>query len=307
MGIRNFLWLVLLASLWGPSFLFIKVAVEEIPPVTLAAGRVGLAALTLYVVLKIQRRGLMPFGPIWKHFAIVGFFSNALPFSLFSWGEQHVDSALAAILNGSTPLFTIILAHIFTSDDHITPAKLGGVLLGFGGLLLLILPAVLGGVTATTWGLIAMAVAAFSYGVAIVYSTIHLRGLPKLVAPTSQLTMAAIYLVPLALIFEQPYQLPPPSLPAIGSLLTLALFGTALAFVLYYRIMENTSATYLSMVTYLVPVFGVILGVAVLNEQLSWNAYAGCALILAGVMTVNGVFLTIRNRLRRFNEAAATP
>lgn len=307
MGLKNFLWLLVLASLWGPSFLFIKVAVADIPPMTMATGRVGLAALTLVIILKMQGRGLLPLGRMWKHFAIMGFFANALPFALFSWGEQHIDSALAAILNGSTPLFTIMLAHIFTQDDHITPAKLGGVLLGFGGLVVLILPTLLGGVQATTWGLLAIAVAAASYGVGIVYSSLHLRGLPKLVAPASQLTMATVYLLPIALFFEQPYRMSLPSLPAIGSLLALALVGTALAFVLYYRIIEQTSATYLSMVTYLVPVFGVILGIVVLGEQLAWNAYAGCALILLGVMTVNGVFAGLKNRLQRPTNATVHP
>lgn len=298
-GFKNFLWLLVLAALWGPSFLFIKVAVEDMPPVTLAAGRVGLAALTLVIVLRLQGRGLLPMGRIWKHFAVVGFFGNALPFVLFSWGEQHIDSALAAILNGATPLFTVALAHIFTEDDHITPAKLGGVLLGFGGLLVLILPSLGDGFVAGTWGLIAVVIATLSYGISIVYSSLHLRGLPKLVAPASQLTMAAVYLVPLALVLEQPYRLPVPSLAAISSVAALALLGTALAFVLYYRILEHTSATYLSMVTYLVPIFGVILGIAVLGEQLQWNAYAGCALILMGVMIANGLFVGVKNWLTR--------
>ena len=120
MGIRNFLWLILMAVLWGPSFLFIKVAVEDIPPFTLVLGRVGIAALLLYLVLRLRGRHLPKLGRIWRHFAVVGFFSNALPFVLFSWGEIHIASALAAILNGTTPLFTILLAHFFTTDDRLT-------------------------------------------------------------------------------------------------------------------------------------------------------------------------------------------
>jgi drug/metabolite transporter (DMT)-like permease len=220
----------------------------------------------------------------------MGVVSNALPFVLFCWGEQHIDSALAAILNGTTPLFTILLAHWFTQDDHLTPAKFAGVLLGFGGLVLLILPSLTDGVQATTWGLLAITVAAASYGVAIVYSRNHLRGLPPLIGPAAQLTMAAIYLLPLSLFIERPFSLPLPSWQALASLLMLAIFGTALAFIIYYRIMEYTSASYLSMVTYLVPVVGVVLGVVVLEEQLSWHAYAGCALVLLGVMAVNGLF-----------------
>ncbi len=296
MGFKNFLWLLFLACLWGPSFIFIKVAVGDIPPLTLVTGRVGIAAVILYGVLLLQGRALPRPGPIWKHFAVMAFFSNALPFVLFSWGELHIDSALAAILNGTTPLFTMVLAHFFVADDRVTPAKLVGMLLGFGGLFVLIAPSLLGGVTATTWGLIAVTGAAASYGVALVYARNTLRGVPPLVVPAAQLIIATLMILPLALWVEQPLSLPTPSWPALGSLLALAVLGTAVAFVVYYYILERTSATYLSTVTYLVPVFGVVLGVLVLSEDLQWNAYAGCALILVGVMVVNGVFGRLNRR-----------
>ena len=305
MGFRNFLWLLVLAALWGPSFLFIKVAVGDIPPLTLVTGRVGLAALLLYVILRSQGGNLPKFGAVWKHFAVVGFFSNALPFVLFSWGEQYIDSALAAILNGTTPLFTIILAHFLISDDRMTPVKAMGTMLGFGGLVLLISPSLMGGIQLTTWGLLAATTAAFSYGIAIVYTRNHLRGLPRLVGPTAQLTMATVYLLPLSLIIEQPFRLPLPSWPAMGSLIGLSVLGTALAFVIYYSLLERTSATYVSMVTYLAPMIGVALGVAVLGEQLGWTTYAGCGFILAGVMVVNGVFKNIT--FRRTGDAAVRP
>lgn len=297
MALNNFLWLVVLAALWGPSFLFIKVAVAEIPPLTLVAGRVGIAAALLLAMLRLQGGSLPKSRRLWMHFAVVGLFSNALPFALFSWGELYIDSALAAILNGTTPLFTMVLAHFFIADDRLSPVKVAGALLGFGGLALLIAPSLMGGVQATTLGLLAVTAAAASYGIAIVYTRQNLRGLPPLVGPVAQLTMASIYIVPLALIIEQPYRLPMPSWAAAGSLLTLAVFGTAVAFIVYYRLMERTSATYVSMVTYVVPVFGLALGIIVLAERPAWNAYAGCALILAGVMIVNGVFKMARQKL----------
>ena len=290
---RIFLWIVFLAALWGPSFLFIKIAVAEIPPLTLVVGRVGIGAVLIYLVLRLRGRNLPRFGPVWKHFAVMAFFQNALPFALFNWGEQHIDSALAAILNGTTPLFTILLAHIFVEDDRLTMDKLLGVVVGFAGLLTLIAPSLFEGFQATTWGLLAVTLAAASYGIAIVYSRLNLRGLPPLVAPTAQLSLATLYMLPLSLLIEQPFRLPGPSLNAIGSLLALAIFGTAMAFVVYYYVLERTSATNISMVTYLVPIFGVILGVVVLSEQLRWNAYAGCILILLGVMVVNGFFKSI--------------
>lgn len=293
MKLRNFLWLLFLAALWGPSFLFIKVAVEQIPPLTLAMSRVGVAGILLYLILRAQGRNLPPLGRVWLHFAFAGLVQNAIPFVLFGWGEQYIDSALAAILNGSTPLFTLLLAHFFTSDDRLTPTKAIGTLIGFTGLSVLIGPSLLDGVKATAWGLIAVALASTCYGVAIVYGRHYLRGLPPMVAPTAQMLLATLFLIPVSLGLEQPFRLPVPSWPAIGSLLALGIFGTGVAFIVYYRIMERTSATYVSMVTYLVPVFGVILGVVVLGETLSWNAYLGCALILLGVMIVNGVVRAI--------------
>ena len=129
-----------------------------------------------------------------------------------------------------------------------------------------------------------------SYGLALVYSRQKLRGLPPLVAPTSQMLLATLFLLPFSLLFDRPFSLPAPSLPAAGSVLALALLGTTVAFIVYYRLVQTADASYASMVTYLAPIFGVLLGVAVLGERLAWNAFVAFALILLGVMVVNGVF-----------------
>lgn len=291
MNLRKMMWLVLLASLWGPSFLFIKVAVDEIPTFTFVFARAAVAAMILYLILNFQGRSLPKLGRIWKHFAFLGLVHNALPFVLFAWGELYINSASAAILNGTTPLFTIILAHLFVEDDRLTPTKLVGTLIGFSGLLLLIMPSLIEqGMQGTTLGLLAVAVASACYGVAIVYSRKYARGLPPLVAPTAQLTMAALYLLPLVLFVELPNGLAVPSLTAIAATLMLSIFGTAIAFIVYYKALEIINPSSLSMVTYLIPIIGTVLGVVVLKEQLTWNIYIGCLLILLGVMTVNGVF-----------------
>jgi drug/metabolite transporter (DMT)-like permease len=296
MKIKTFIWLLVLAWLWGPAFLFTKVAVQEVPPLTLVAARLILAAMLLYLVLKFQGHSLPKFGAIWKHFGVVGLLYNALPYALLSWGQQYIDSALAAILIGTTPIFTMILAHLFSANDHLTPTKVGGVLLGFIGLATLVAPELAGGVEATTWGLLAALGAAASYGGAVVYTRQKLRGLPALVGPTAQLTAAAIILLPLALLVEQPYSLSLPSWPALGSLLLLAVLSTALAFVVYYRAMEVLSATVLSMTTYIIPIVATILGVVVLSERLDWHVYLGSIFIITGVMVVNGVFRSTGSR-----------
>lgn len=289
MNWKNFGLLILLASLWGPSFLFIKVAVQDIPPLTLAFGRVVIGAALLLAVLRWRRQPLSRSRNTWRALAVVALMHNALPFVLFGWGEQYIDSALASILNGTTPLFTIVLAHFLVPGDRLTPAKLTGVVIGFAGLIVLTLPTLRDGIQGTTWGIVAVAAAAASYGIAIVYTRNHLRGLPPLVAPASQLALATLYLLPLTLLIDQPWQLPAPSPAALASMLALGVLGTGLAFVVYYRLLETAEPTYVSMVTYVIPVFGVILGVVVLGERLSWYSLAGFGLILLGVMIVNGV------------------
>lgn len=287
---KNLLLLITLAALWGPSFLFIKVAVEEIPPLTLVLGRVAVGTAFLLIVLLSQGRRLPTDRRLWRHLAVVAMLHNALPWVLLSWGEQYIDSALASILNGTTPLFTIILAHFLVAGDRMTVPKMLGVLLGFAGLFLLILPSLSGGAQASTWGLLAVTAAAAVYGVAMIYSRNHLRGLPPLVAPASQLLLATGSMLPVALLVDRPWTLDRPSTVALGSLFLLGILGTGLAFIVYYRLLETANPTYISMVTYVIPVFGVVLGVLVLGEQLTWYALAGFALILLGVMVVNGLF-----------------
>ena len=289
MNLREFSWLVFLAILWGPSFLFIKVAVLEVPPVTIAALRVFLAAIVLYLLLKLRRK-LLPRGwGIWKHFLIVGITNHAIPFTLFNWGEIYVDSALAAILNGTTPLFTIFFAHWLTRDDRLTPPKIAGSLVGFLGLMVIVTPKLSSGVSGTSLGIIAVTIPAICYGFSIVYTRNHLRGLPKLVAPTAQLIMASILMVPLAFLVDAPLGLEMPSWAAIFSIIAVAVMGTSLAFLVYYDLIETVQPSHLSMVTYLVPIFGIALGVLVLGEEISWLTYLGFALIILGIMIVNGV------------------
>jgi drug/metabolite transporter (DMT)-like permease len=290
MNWRNLGLLLLLAALWGPSFLFIKVAVQEVPPLTLALVRVSIGALLLLLILRWQGRRLPQDRGLWRALAVVALMQNALPFVLLGWGEQYIDSALASILNGMTPLFTIVLAHFFVAGDRLTWVKLSGVLLGFAGLTLMTIPAIRDGVQGTTAGIVAVTAAAACYGVAIVYTRNHLRGLPPLVAPATQLFLSAVYLLPLSLMVDRPWQLMWPSPAAVGSLLALGTLGTGVAFIIYYRLLETAEPTYVAMVTYVVPIFGVILGVLVLGESLSWPMVAGFGLILLGVMIVNGLF-----------------
>lgn len=285
---RFILYLILLAWMWGSSYLFVKVGVVEIPPLTFAAGRSVLGGAILIVVLVLQGQGLPKWGGIWKHIAIAALVHNAAPYVLVALAGQHIDSGLAAIITGTTPLFTIILAHFLVADDRLTPAKLAGILVGFAGLLVLVMPAVLAGVRATTGGVVAVLLAALCYAIATVYSRNHLRGSSNLSVPAAQLMLAAVYILPLSLIIDQPYGLPRPSWLAVGALLSNGIFGTALAFVVFYRLVELANPSQISTVSYLIPVVGASLGAVVLGEPLTWNIYLGFTGILFGVMVVNG-------------------
>ncbi len=285
--IKNILLLLVLGCCWGPSFLFIKVAIEYIPPITVGTLRVGIAGVLLYIFLKARKIDLPKFGKAWKHFAVMGFFSCGLPFVLFPIGESYVDSSFAAILNGTTPLFTMMIAHFFTEKDRLSKEKILGAIIGLCGLVVLVAPALITA-KASVGGVVALLVAALCYGIGLVYAKKHVQSVKPIVTTASQLLMATLFLSPFALM-ENHGSLQEIPLSAILSVFGLAIFGTVFAFILFFKLIAETSATYASTVTYISPVFGMILGVVVLDEKLYWNSYVGIALILVGVMIANGI------------------
>ncbi len=287
MRLKNFLLLLFLASLWGPSFLFIKIAVVEIPPITLAAWRIFVAAIVINIYLYARGGAFIKDIQFWKHVTIAGFFAHALPFVLINWGEQFIDSALASILNGLTPIFTIVMANFVIQDDRMDLGKVIGAIFGFIGLVILVLPSLVSGFQANTMGIFAVGIAAASYGVALVYARLNLKGTKPVYAPASQLLVTSIYLLPFSLAVDGPVKVMDLSWAALGSVLVLAILGTALAFVIYYKLLDSSSASYLSLVTYLIPLYGVVLGVTLLDETLTMNTILGAVLILLGIGVVN--------------------
>lgn len=298
-------WILLLALalLWTPSFIFIKIGIEDIPPLTLATLRLGIAAGILYVVLRLRGGSIPRSWEIWRKMLMMGFLAGALPYAMFSLGEQYAPSALAAILNGTTPIFTAIFAHIFIKEERLTRRKLIGVLVAFSGIVMIFVPGLLGvsNLGGSIWGLLAFMIAAVSYGVSLVYGRKNLVGLPPLVGPTMQLLGGGLILLPAALMVEGVLD-HVPALPSLGALLFLAIFGTAIAYVLYYKILERTSATFLSLVTYFLPPAGALLGVIFLDEELAWNAVAGCLLVILGVLSINNI--VGRRRIERVARVA---
>jgi len=285
-------WLLLaLAACWSPSFLFIKYGLTGFPPLTMTALRVGLGALLLYLVLRARGVRLPPIGRAWGRYVLIGFLFNTLPFALFAYGELHADSTMAAILNGSTPIFTLLLAHRFLHDERAQRSSVAGVLIGFAGMGLLFAPRLVdylarGQGGAELLGLAAFTTAAFSYGVGGVFSRARLRGQPPMVAATCQLLCATAMLAPPALVLDRPWTLAP-GVAAWAGVLALAAIGTALAYRIYYRLLETATATFISTVTYIMPPVGVALGMVFLGERPGLHELAGCAFIVAAVMLVN--------------------
>lgn len=280
--------LLLFSALCGPSFLFIKIAIVEIPPVTVAFMRVGIGAFLLYLLLKLKKTPLPKLSSSWIHIAIAALFQSAIPFSLFAIGEKGIDSSLASIICGTSPLFTIVLAHFFTENDQFTKMKTVGSALGFFGLCVLIAPTLFFTKT-TIFGTFMVLIAAMCYAIGFVYvkKYIEIKKFAPLTLPTIQLFISFLFLLPLALIFENPFVIKDASISAIGAILALSVLGTALAFTVYYQLIALTSATYISTANYIIPIFGAILGVLVLDEKLAWSALFGCVLIIAGVMIAN--------------------
>jgi drug/metabolite transporter (DMT)-like permease len=281
----NLLLLLLLGTMWGSSYLFIKVAVAEVPVMTLVTGRLLLAAVILWVLVLLSRHRLPRSRSLWGAYTVMGFLSGTLPYALISWGEQYIPSGLAALLQSTMPFFTVIVAHFFIQEERLTLPSVLGVALGFVGVILLLLPDLRQGLQANLLGQLAVVVSSASYATSAVFARKKLRGQPPLVSTMGQLTMGALLTMPLALILEKPFDISP-SLPALGAWLGLVLLGTVIAYVIYYALIERTSATFTSTVTYIIPINGLLLGAVILGETLTITVAISAALILAGVMLV---------------------
>ncbi|MFN2227728.1 MAG: DMT family transporter [Anaerolineae bacterium] len=281
----NLLLLLILGTIWGSSYLFIKVTVAEVPPLTLVAGRLTLAAVILWAVMVASRQAMPRRRSLWGAYTVMGFFSGTLPYVLISWGEQYISSGLAALLQATMPIFTVLMAHFAIREERLTVASVLGVAVGFAGVAVLMLPDLRQGLHASLWGQAAIVASSASYAGAAVYARLRLRGQSPMASTTGQLTMGAVLTLPLALLIDRPFHLSP-SPQAWWAWLGLILLGTVIAYIIYYAIIERTSATFVSMVTYVIPVNGLLLGALVLNEALTLNVLVSAALILAGVVLV---------------------
>ncbi len=287
---KAFFDIAILAALFAPSFIFIKIAVQEISPITLIALRLGIAGILLFVILKLKGIEIPKNLKLLKTCFILGIFANGPPFICFSIALKYIPSSLSALINGTTPLLTIILANIFLEDEGITFKRIVAFLLGFTGFLILFLPALLtDSFSFDTLGIVLCFIGSCSYAIAAVYARKSIPKAPPLVAPTLQLLTSFLLLIPFAFIFESPVEVFEASLNAWFSVLGVAIFGTMFAFILYHRIVTEHGATVLSMSAFLLPIFGTLLGVVFLHESLSMNFILAAILILSGIAVMNGM------------------
>ena len=296
MGARDWLMLVVLSVLWGGSFFFVGVAVREWPPLTVVVVRVAGAALVLWPLLRIMGLRMPRDTVVWTAFFGMGLLNNAIPFCLNFWGQTHISSGVASILNATTPLFTVIIAHFVTNDERMKLRHIAGVLFGLAGVVVMTGEAalqLLGGIGLWLFlGQIAIVMAAISYSFAGVYGRRFRRlGVAPIATATGQVTASTILMVPIAAIVDKPWTLPIPSAGAFAAMAGLAILSTAFAYILYFRVLASSGATNIMLVTFLVPVSAILLGVLILGEQIATHHIAGMALIGMGLGAIDGRFL----------------
>ncbi|MCZ4282300.1 DMT family transporter [Kiloniella laminariae] len=289
--------LIALSLLWGGSFFFNGIAVRELPPLTIVVSRIALAAMALFIVMRVLRLEMPKNPEVWLAFFIMGLLNNALPFTLIVWGQIHIASGVASILNATTPLFTVLVAHMLTTDEKLTLPRLCGVVLGLLGVVILIGGDVIQTIGNNLLAQLAVLAGAISYAFAGVYGRrFKSMGVPPIATATGQVTASSILLLPLMLYIDQPWTLPLPSPEALAALVGIALLSTALAYILYFQILARAGATNLLLVTFLIPVSAILLGVLFLGEVILAKHLIGMTFIGGGLAAIDG---RITHRLRR--------
>jgi drug/metabolite transporter (DMT)-like permease len=295
--------LLILAVIWGGAFLFIGVAVRHVDPLTYVWLRLTIAAGAMWLFLKWKGQSLGLPREVWGSILLLALLNNALPFALFGWGQTHIASGLASILNATTPIWGVLVAHVFTKDERMSPRKIVGVALGFGGVALMIGPSLLANVGSDALAQLACIAASLCYAIAAVWARRFRRmGLSPMSVTTGQLSAGALMMMPMAMLVDQPWTQPLPPFTAWAAIAALAIFCTAFGYVLYFRLIDTAGATNALLVTLLVPPFAILFGSLFLAEMLAPHDFAGLALIALGLAAIDGRLLRILGR--RLPQAA---
>ncbi|MCA0317948.1 MAG: DMT family transporter [Proteobacteria bacterium] len=286
---REWALLLALSVLWGGSFFFVRVALDGLPPLTLVLARVGIGGIVLLAVLKAMGQAIPRRREVWATLAVMALLNNLIPFSLIFWGQTAIPAGLAAILNATTPLFTVIVMHLFTADEKATPPKVAGVLTGFAGVVVLVGPAAFGALDTPLWALGACLAAAVSYAFSGLWGRrFKPLGLTPVFTAWGQLTVTTLAMLPIVAIVDRPWTLAMPGWPSILAVLGLAVLSTALAYIIFFRILASAGPTNLLLVTFLIPVSAILLSSLFLGERLAWTHFAGMALIGLGLAAIDG-------------------
>jgi drug/metabolite transporter (DMT)-like permease len=288
-GMTAYEWslLLLLSAIWGGSFYFFAILIKEIPVFTIVFFRVFLATAALWLVVLARKLKPPKSGAQWKNYFIMGLINNVIPFSLIVWGESKVAPGLAAVLNATTPFFTVLIAHAFTANERLSWNRLTGALIGLLGVAALVGVDSIKSLGGDLLMQLAIVLAAVFYGFSAVWAR-RFSNMPPIVNAASQTAASSVMLLPLMLVFDHPWALQMPSNLALFSQLALALLCTAVAYILFFTILKRAGSTNISLVTFLVPISAIILGAALLNEQITLNHTLGMAVIGIGLALIDG-------------------
>ncbi len=283
-NITEYVFLLLLAMIWSASFLLIKIGIETIPPFTLTACRLGIAAIIFCAYLAIRREWIPLHPQAIMLYAVTGLFGNCLPFVLISWGETHISSSLTAICMGIMPISTFVLAHFFVAEEPMTKRTSLGLGFGFSGLMTLVGVPALSGVGEHLTGTLSVLGAALCYSFITIFIRLRPAFTPHKMA-TGTTLFATLASVPLAFLVEDPLRVQP-SISSLAALLTLAVFPTAIAAILYFRIIRTLGAIVFAQINYLIPALGSLWGVLALAESLNWTMLLSLILVLCGIYLI---------------------
>ncbi|HMF66548.1 MAG TPA: DMT family transporter [Phyllobacterium sp.] len=289
----GFVWLqlLLLGAIWGGSFFFARIAVQVVPPLTLVLLRVAIAGLALHLYLLARGVRFWDYREHALGFAGLGLLMNVIPFSLLFIGQTVLGAGVESILNAMTPIWTVLIAAVLTVDEKVTANKLGGILLGIVGLVVMIGPGVLTGLGGPLWAEMAVIGATLSYAFAGILAK-RFKGVPPTVTSTGQMTASTLIMIPVVLVYDGIPDVASIDSGVWSAILGLGLLSTAFAYILYFSIVRAAGATNASLVTLIVPVSAILLGTIFLDEQLAVHDFLGMALIALGLLTIDGRLLT---------------
>jgi drug/metabolite transporter (DMT)-like permease len=285
--------IAILSVLWGGAFFLIEVSLRSFPPITLVFIRMGFAVPAMWIAMRIMGERLPSDMRIWGLLTLVGALNCALPFTLFFWGQQYLDSGYASILNATTPLWGVITAHFMTADEKATPSRVIGVLAGMAGIIVMVGPDAMKGLSDNLLAQLACLISTIFYSLAAIFGRRLSQGsLTPMAVATGQTMTAALLIVPIMLVVDQPWAMAMPRLDATLAGFALALVSTALAYFLYFRLIDRAGASNAQLVAFLMPILAVILGIAFLGESLSGGQIVGAGLIAIGLVILDGRLMT---------------